>query len=221
MNINLFRYGAQAFNSAQSALGFGVQASPTPNSSLPQNLSSDLIDIDMREIDLLEDQAGTDSLKQTSLAAMWLGAPALAITAVAAAVAAAPILLSAGLGAAAALTFVSGGIDNARADLKQEQIQTEKQTIAGEKQELLNRYEDATGNEKLFAFETIQDIRQERTEMAAEMKIEADESSGFAADQFTKAAASIDQMGTFLPEVADAPAVSYQPPAYVSDTLWF
>lgn len=216
MNINnVFRKGAQAFNSVQSALGLAEQK-PTYTPSPIKDLSSDLIQIDMRETDLVPQQIAADHMKSVSSGLKRIGAPILAAAGAVALFAAAPIAVPAALGGLAALTFVAGGVDEARADIKHEEILAEKKQLQSEKEEAVSRYEAAQGAEKHDAWETIQEIRQDRKEFAAELKEQADVSWGMEAREYEKGAGAIEGLGTFLARVKDAPA-DYQPPAYLSD----
>lgn len=209
MSLPIARYGAQAFNKAKSYIeSFGEQKT---EKTFGQDLATDIYDLGDRQVGLLDSERELKSLNRQVKMGKYIATPLLAAAGVGLAIIAAPAALSLGAGGLAVAALGASLIDGERASIKQDEIQTEKDTINSQAADISKRYETAGAEDKEYAFEAIQDVRTDRKEIAEELRAEGKEVGWPASGTFKSYAKSVESMAPFFPEVETAPPAAERP----------
>ena len=209
MSLSISRFSAQAFNKAKSYVeSFGEKK---PENSYGQDLATDIYDLGERQVGLLDSERELKSLQRTATIGKYVATPAIAAAGLGLAVMAAPATLTIGAGVLALAALGASVVDGERANIKQEEIQAEKDTLNTQQQDISSRYETAGAQDKEDAFEAIQDVRNDRKDYATELREEAGELSWPASRTFNSYANSVEGMAPFFPQVETAPPAAERP----------
>lgn len=209
MSLNISRISAQAFNKAKSYVESFTEKKP--EYSFGQDLAKDIYDLGERQVGLLDSERELKSLKRTANIGKYVATPAIAAAGLGLAVMAAPATLAIGAGVLALAALGASVVDGERANIKQEEIQAEKEILNTQQQNISARYETAGAEDKEDAFEAIQDVRNDRKDYAKEMREEAGELSWPASSTFKSYAKQVEGMEPFFPQVETAPPAAERP----------